>query len=107
MKKYRSQINPVKALYYELREVRRRYSSENEHHVWLVDLLADKHYKNIIIDSLEKDIKRLERVVRQFYIPIVKNSSSVPLELFHAKQTINDFKHFHQTFSDFDPDHFE
>jgi hypothetical protein len=107
MKKYRSQINPIKALYYELREVRRRYSSENEHHVWLVDLLADKHYKNIIIDSLEKDIKRLERVVRQFYIPIVKNSVSVPLELFHAKQTINDFKHFHQTFSDFDSDLFE
>lgn len=107
MKKYRSQINPVKALYYELREVSRRYSSENEHHVWLVDLIADKHYRNIIIDSLEKDIKRLERVVKQFYLPIVRNSSSVPLELFHAKQTINDFKHFHKIFSDFDVDAFD
>jgi len=107
MKKYRSQINPVKALYYELREVSRRYSSENEHHIWLVDLIADKHYRNIIIDSLEKDIKRLERVVQQFYIPIVKNSTSVPLELFHAKQTINDFKHFHKIFSDFDVDAFD
>lgn len=107
MKKYRSQINPVKALYYELREVSRRYSSENEHHVWLVDLVADKHYRNIIIDSLEKDIKRLERVVKQFYLPIVKNSTSVPLELFHAKQTINDFKHFHKIFSDFDVDAFD
>lgn len=102
MTKYRSGINPIKALYYELREVRRRYTSTNEYHVWLVDILSDKSYKHILLDALQKDIDRLEKIIKRFYLPITKYSESIPLELFHAKQTISDFRHYYETFNSFD-----
>jgi len=105
--KYRSSINPIKALYYELREVKRSYTSTNEHHVWLVDILADKEYKHIILDALQKDIDRLEKIVKRFYLPITRNSDAIPLELFHAKQTISDFRHYYETFSYFNAQQFE
>lgn len=101
MSKYRKGINPIRALYYELRDVKKRYTSTNDHHIWLVDILTDTQYKHIILDALQKDIDRLEKIIKRFYIPIVNNSQTIPLELFHAKQTISDFRHYYEVFSNF------
>lgn len=102
LNKYRAGLNPIRALYYELREIRRRYTSTDEYHVWLVDILSDKNYKHIILDALQKDIDRLEKIIKRFYLPITRNTNTVPLELFHAKQTISDFRHYYETFNNFD-----
>lgn len=107
LNKYRHGINPVRALYYEFREVSRRFTSTNEYHVWLIDTLTDYNFKNILLDALLKDIQRLEKIIKRFYIPIVKNSNSVPLELFHAKQTVSDFRHYYDTFANIDVTKFE
>lgn len=107
MNKYRPGINPLRALYYETREVKRTFSSENDYHVWLVELLTDKGFRNILEDALTKDIKRLEKIIARYYLPIVKNSTDIPLELFHAKQTISDFRHYATVFRDIDADMFE
>ena len=107
MNKYRPGINPLRALYYEAREVKRTFSSENDYHVWLVELLTDKGFRNILEDALTKDIKRLEKIIARYYVPIVKNSTDIPLELFHAKQTISDFRHYTTVFRDIDADMFE
>jgi hypothetical protein len=82
MNKYRPGMNPVRALYYEIREVKRTFSSE-------------------------KDITRLEKIIARYYLPIVKNSTDIPLELFHAKQTISDFRHYAGVFRDIDGSMFE
>ena len=107
LNKYRPGINPLRALYYETREVKRTFSSENDYHVWLVELLTDKGFRNILEDALTKDIKRLEKIIARYYVPIVKNSTDIPLELFHAKQTISDFRHYATVFRDIDADMFE
>lgn len=107
MCKYRKGINPIRALYYELRDIKRRYTATNEHHVWLVDILTDSQYKHIILDAIQKDIDRLEKIIKRFYIPIVSNSSHIPLELFHAKQTISDFRHYYKVFNDISTEAFE
>jgi len=107
MNKYRPGINPLRALYYEIREVKRTFSSENDYHVWLVELLTDKGFRNILEDALTKDVTRLEKIIARYYLPIVKNSADIPLELFHAKQTISDFRHYATVFRDIDASMFE
>ena len=44
MNSYRPAMNPIRALYYESREVTRRYNLENPYHYWLVDLITDKEF---------------------------------------------------------------
>jgi hypothetical protein len=95
---YRPDMNPVRALYYQTRELFRRFNSEDPDHYWLKDLITDREYNNIILDALGRDIARLERVIKRYYMPLVENSSDVPLELFHARQTLKDFRHYYGFF---------
>ena len=96
--KYRPNINPVRALFYEIREITRSYNIENEYHAWLLGLLQDQEYNNKIVDALSIDIKRLEKIVSRYYLPLTNYTDKIPLELFHARQLIKDFRHYRNTF---------
>tara|TARA_B100002019_G_C21202804_1_gene564975 strand:+ start:421 stop:1053 length:633 start_codon:yes stop_codon:yes gene_type:complete len=100
MNLYRPDMNPVRALYYQTREVIRRYNPEDPHHYWLIDLITDREYNNIICDALAKDLKKLERILKRYYIPITQLDDWVPLELFHARRTVQDYRHFYSFFQD-------
>jgi len=107
MNLYRPSINPVRALYYQTRDVTRRYNPEHPYHYWLIDLVSDLEFNNIILDALRKDIGKLERVIKRYYFPLVKKTEGVPLEMFHAKQQLKDFRHYYQFFrgvKDWQPD---
>ena len=92
--KYRHNINPVLALYYESREAVRTYNPENEYKLWIVELISDREFNNRLIDALSTDIKRLDRIIQRYYWPLtVHDKENIPLELFHARQLIKDFKH--------------
>jgi hypothetical protein len=96
--KYRTNINPIRALFYELREITRSHNIENEYHSWLLGLIQDREYNNKIVDALSVDIKRLEKIVSRYYLPLTKYTDKIPLELFHARQLIKDFRHYRTTF---------
>jgi phenylalanyl-tRNA synthetase alpha subunit len=96
--KYRANINPIRALFYEAREVIRSYNLENEFHNWLIGLLTNHEYNNKIVDALSIDIRRLEKIVSRYYLPLTQYTDSIPLELFHARQLIKDFRHYKNTF---------
>jgi hypothetical protein len=96
--KYRPNINPVRAIFYEIREITRSYNIENEYHAWLLSLLQNAEYNNKVIDALSIDIRRLEKVVSRYYLPLIKYTDSIPLELFHARQLIKDFRHYKNAF---------
>lgn len=96
--KYRANINPIRALFYEVREIIRSYNPDNEYQAWLIGLLTDHEYNNKIVDALSIDIKRLERIVSRYYLPMTQHTDSIPLELFHARQLIKDFRHYKNTF---------
>jgi hypothetical protein len=96
--KYRTNINPIRALFYEVREITRSYNIDNEYHTWLIGLLTDHEYNNKIVDALSIDIKRLERIVSRYYLPMTQYTDGIPLELFHARQLIKDFRHYKNTF---------
>ena len=96
--KYRPSINPIRALYYDARDMTRRYDPTSEHHLWLSSLLTDLEFNNSLLDALEADIKRLERIIKRYYWPILKHDSGIPLELFHARQLIKDGRYYAQFF---------
>jgi len=98
MNSYRPGMNPIRALYYESREVIRRYNSENPYHYWLADLITDKEFNNIVLDALGADTKKLERIIKRYYFPLVEHNEGVPLEMFHAKQQLKDFRHYYMFF---------
>ncbi len=98
MVQYRVGMNPVRGLYYQAREMLRRFNIEDPHHHWLFDLLKDSEYKNILLDALAKDIKRLERIIKRYHHALVKFDTGIPLELFHAKQQVKDFRHYYTFF---------
>jgi len=96
--KYRNNINPIRALYYETRELIRSFNYENQYHHWLLGMVQDKDFGNKIVDALSIDIKRLEKIVSRYYLPLTKYTSDIPLELFHARQLIKDFRHYRNMF---------
>lgn len=99
--KYRLGLNPIRALYYEVREVSRRYNPEHPDHRWIVDILTDGTYKRIVIDALNKDIRKLEKLIKTYYRPLIIHTNTVPLEMFHVKQMNNDFVLYRETFMQF------
>jgi len=105
--KYRKNINPVRAMYYEYREAAHNYNPENPHHDWVLSTLADIEFKNSLLDCLLKDIQRLEEIIKVYYLPIARNTKDIPLELVHAKRLVSDFRHFYQVFVNFRMDNFE
>ena len=62
MNLYRPTMNPVRAIYYQTREVIRRFNPEHPFHYWLVDLITDYEYNDILLDALGKDVKKLEKI---------------------------------------------
>lgn len=92
--KYRPDINPIRAIFYEVREIMRSHNTENEYQVWLLSLLQDAEYNNKIVDALSVDIKRLTKIVSRYYLPMTQYTDRIPLELFHARQLIKDFQHY-------------
>ena len=105
--RYRPDINPVAALYYDCRELTRHFNPEDERHFWLHSLVTDSKLNDAILDALSKDIKNIERFVKKYYWPLTHLSDHIPLELFHARQIIKDFSQFYVFFAgivDFDPE---
>jgi len=99
MKKYRTDINPIRAIYYETRNMVRRYNPDNHNHQWLAELVTDKAFNNAMLDALEHDIKRIEKILKRYYWPLLKlNEKQIPLELFHARQHIKDARYYYEFF---------
>jgi hypothetical protein len=108
--RYRIDINPVAALYYDCRELTRHFNPEDDRHIWLHSVVTDKKLNNTILDALSRDIKHIEKFVKKYHWSLTNLSDSIPLELFHARQIIKDFSQFYVFFAgivDFEPeDHY-
>ena len=98
--KYRKGMNPVRAIYYDLRSLFREYNPENHVHHLLIGIVTDTEFNNILLNALERDIASYEKIIKRYYIPLTRLSGDIPLELFHARQTVKDFSHYHKTFRD-------
>ena len=104
---YRKSINPITALYYEVREIQRNYNPISNYHTWLHSLINDKEFNNRIQDALYYDIILLEKIINLYYWPFKNSDKHIPLEIHHAKSLIRDFKEhlsFFQNIADWELD---
>ena len=91
MNLYRPGINPIRALYYQTRDVSRRYNPEHPYHYWLIDLVTDLEFNNII----EQSRFSLNEIKNLYFFPSkrwdieLNNSIFVKLPKNDLKNTLN------------------
>ncbi|MDA8956840.1 hypothetical protein N9H30_00560 [bacterium] len=72
MSKYRKNINPIRAMYYEILNLMSAYNPDNEVHQFVVDLFTDAEWRNAIINCISKDIKVIDKITSTYHYPLEK-----------------------------------
>ena len=93
---YRSDINPVSAIYYNTLEVVRAFNTHNEKHHWIINIVKDRKFNTKLITALTQDINQLKTFLEEHnHIDITTS-----LELFHAWKMSEDFNTYKNFFTD-------
>lgn len=100
MSRYRPNMNPVRAIFYDTREVVNTYNTNDPRHTWLVDLVRDPEFNNRLIEALSADMRRLNKILMRYYLVVSQKTDEIPLELFHARHQLADFRVYYQFFTD-------
>ncbi len=72
MSKYRKNLNPIRALYYEILSIMSAYNPENEAQQFIVDLFLDSEWRNSIINCVNKDIRVIDKITSTYHYPLEK-----------------------------------
>ena len=72
MSRYRKNLNPIRALYYELLNIMNAYNPVNEIHQFVVDLFVDAEWRNRIVNCVNKDIKAIDKIISTYHYPLDK-----------------------------------
>ena len=107
MKKYRSNINPVRAITYDVREMAYSYNNNDDHHVWLSQLITEPNFYHRVIQDIIKDREKVDKILN-YYIPIYHVASfKMPMEIKHLQTLRIDLLQYAKLFTEFrnyDPD---
>jgi hypothetical protein len=90
--RYRTGINPVRALYYEAVQVHKRYNRDDPYHSWLAEKLASDEFSELLINTLKTDVRSLEKFVAKHYSAY--QESNIPVEMFHVMYTLEDYREY-------------
>lgn len=101
MAKYRKNINPVRSLYYEMREIMFSYNPDNSHHVWLISTFSQPEFISQLIECTWKDKVKLDRLIDCYHPLFVSNGEEIPIELVHMIQTRQDLVEYVNLFNQF------
>lgn len=102
MKKYRYNINPVRALTYDVREMAYSYNTENEHHIWLQELITEPNFYHRIIQDIIKDRKKVDKIIN-YYVPLFNTANlnfEEPLEMKHLRTLRTDLLEYANLFTE-------
>lgn len=97
LQQYRHDINPVKALYYEVRNAMLYYNPDNGVHIWLLTLIQDHEFYNKLIEAITSDITKLDYFIAKYY-PCI-DPLGAPIELIHARQLVKEFAEYKKLFT--------
>ena len=70
--KYRPNLNPIRALYYELLSIMNSFNPENSVHHIVIDLFMDSEWRNSIINCVTKDMKAIDKILTTYRYPLDK-----------------------------------
>ena len=107
MSRWRKNINPVRALLYDAREIVKSYNSEDPRHIWMHAVLTENEFHNRLLDAIITDRKRVDKILNH-YLPLYAVSGiSEPFQMIHLKRLRSDLLEYANTFAKFktwDPD---
>ena len=69
---YRANLNPIRAIYYELLSIMNSYNPLKEEHTFIVDLFNDNECRNRLINCTTKDIKVIDSIISTYHYPLEK-----------------------------------
>tara|TARA_B100002019_G_C21224416_1_gene576555 strand:- start:145 stop:768 length:624 start_codon:yes stop_codon:yes gene_type:complete len=99
MKNYRANINPVRAIYYEVKEMIKRYNDHDEHHGWLLDIVTSNEWHHRIMKDIIGDRKKVDKIIN-FYSPLYEAGNiPLPIEITHLKTLRSDLLDYANLFT--------
>lgn len=100
MKKYRKDINPARALYFEISNLMLHFNSDDERHIWLLGLFKENTWRQELIHSCLIDIQNIDNLISK-YFHHMKKEGNVSLEMLHIIEIRKDLKSYVGVFDDF------
>ena len=104
--KYRDNLNPIRALYYELLNIMNSYNPESEVHTFVLDLFTDAEWRNTIINCVAKDVRSIDKITSTYHYPLEKIGEK-PFEFFYLlelKKDLNTAKSVFRSMAHWSPD---
>ena len=99
LKKYRKNINPIRALVYECREIIYSFDHHNEHHGWIHSLVTNPEVYHKIIEDVIKDRAKVDKILN-YYVPLYEAGDlDIPLEIRHLRTLRNDLLEYANFFT--------
>ena len=100
--KYRKDINPIRALKFELQEIMSMYSIEDDYHLWLVKEFKNEEKINEIIFCVKNDILKIVEMQKKFKNAKKKYSYFVlPMSYYHCIEMETDMVSWIKTLQEF------
>ncbi len=100
--KYRKNINPIRALKYEIQEIMAMYEVNDEYYIWLVKQFHNKEKINEIIFAIKNDMVKLKGLQKKYLRSKEKHSYFVlPMSYYHCKEMETDMLSWIKTFQEF------
>ena len=100
--KYRKNINPIRALKYEIQEIMAMYKATEEYHIWIVKEFHNVEKINEIVFAIKNDMLKLKELQKRYLRAIEKYSYFLlPMSYYHCKEMEQDMLTWIKTFQEF------
>jgi hypothetical protein len=101
LKSYHKNINPVRALYFEIQEIDIVFDKDNPDHVFVIDKIKDRKFIELLIQDIKADIRSLQSLEKRFMeTKKAFDFFSLPMTYYHTQEMIKDMKKWSAVFLD-------
>lgn len=103
--KYRPNINPVRAIYFDIKALEVLYDKENKNHRWLLSLFQDKKWYKKLLNAIHTDIISLENLINKNKLRWTSMKMlTLPVKIHEAEQLLQDLNTWLYEFEIFNND---
>ena len=100
--KYRPNINPVRAIYFDVKALELLYDKENKNHRWLLSLFEDKRWYKKLLTAIHTDIISVENLINKNKLRWADMKMlTLPIKVHEAEQLLQDLNTWLYEFQNF------
>ena len=100
--KYRPNINPVRAIYFDVKALELLYDKENKNHRWLLSLFEDKRWYKKLLNAIHTDIVSIENLINKNKLRWADMKMlTLPIKVHEAEQLLQDLNTWLYEFQNF------